>query len=172
MNIVFSSFLPYDLSLLTFSADCLQVAAVIRNKTLLEVIFIADQVIGVDRLNLYPQYTPNILTQALALYNNNFANCDNKNPGCFTCTASTNDDAIIPVSELIELSQRLPGRRFPKSIKTRPISSDAGEPLDRSSRLVDVPILVVVFVFVTVVIALYLLAGWFGKRANREYRRL
>jgi hypothetical protein len=164
MNIAFSSFLPYDLSLLTFSEQCQQVAAVIRNKTLLEVIFIADQVIGVDGpSSLYVQYTPTILTQALALYNNNFVNCNNKNPSCFTCTANTNDAVIIPVStsdpELIELSQRLP-----KSGKTQPISSDEGE--------VDVPILMAIFVFVTVIIALYCLAGWLGKRANRQYRRL
>ena len=163
INIAFSSFLPYNLSLLAFSPVCGQVHALIRGRTLLEVIFIADQVIGGDPLNLYPAFTPAILTQALALYNNNFANCNNLNPLCFTCTWITNS-VLIPLSKLKELSERrLPVRRVPKSIQTAPISSD---------RPVDVPILVIVFVFVTVVVALQCLASWIGKRANREYKRV
>ena len=89
LNIAFSSFLPYNLSLLAFSDECEQAHPLIRGRTVLEVIFISHQVIGGDPFNLYPSYTPTILTQALALYNNNFNNCSNVNPLCITCSGAT-----------------------------------------------------------------------------------
>jgi cysteine-rich repeat protein len=99
MNIQFSSFLPYDLTLLRFSTICTDVHPLVRGRTLLEIVYIANQVISSGFVDpIYAGFTPAILTQALALYNENFVNCSNINPLCFTCNPVTSAPTLTPTT--------------------------------------------------------------------------
>lgn len=78
-----------DLSRLSFSTLCDLVDPIIHGLTVPEVIFIANQVISGTTAVVYPGFTPSILTEALALYNEAFDGCNNSMAvRCFDCGIS------------------------------------------------------------------------------------
>ena len=90
LNVRFSANLS-NLSLLVFSANCnnSNLSPLFYGKNILEVIYIANQVISGAAGPEYAAYTPSLLNQALSLYNDNFDKCQNLYPTCFACTPET-----------------------------------------------------------------------------------
>lgn len=81
MNIRF-----YDSATLpSFSADCPLVAASIRNRSISEIIYIANQVIANQPGINWSPFNVIDLTAALDLFNKAFDQCTSNFPSCFTC---------------------------------------------------------------------------------------
>ena len=99
MNVRFSANLS-DISLLRFSSNCSNLSSLFYGKTILEVIYIANQVISGAAPPEYVVYTPGILTFALGLYNDNFDKCQNLHPECFECTPRTGVPTTITIGML------------------------------------------------------------------------
>lgn len=76
---------------IAFSNECNSVDPVIQGRTVVQVIYIANQVIG--RSTAYPMFTPSILSDALSVYNEAFVGCKDAYANkCFDCSRISDDD--------------------------------------------------------------------------------
>ena len=114
MNVKFSVNIS-DMTMLSFSITCVSVNEVIRGLPVLEVIYLANQVIS--NTTDYPAYTPVILTEALGLFNDAFTLCHTQRPDCFTCGEPTHRPTSAPTSHTGQPTGEMTGQ--PTSQPTR-----------------------------------------------------
>jgi len=85
-----------NLSQLSFSDQCTDVAPIIRGLTVTQLIYIANQVIAGSTSTLYAAFTPSILNVALTLYNEFFDGCrDATTSTCFECGSFNENDTNV-----------------------------------------------------------------------------
>lgn len=115
----------------------------VRGLNLLELIYVSNQVIAGFTV---PGYTPLMLSETLALYNQNFLGCANRHLECFVC---------IPNN----VSAPLPGE--PTQLSDSPVPSPTREDTDTA---------IVAYVFLSI-IALVILIVILCNRLNRREKQ-